>query len=255
MSHTFAVTIQQRLDRWEARAEWPLASVAAVFLAAYSVEVLVQPHGLAARAVDLATLLTWAVFTADYAARLYLADDRKQWFRTHLVDLAIVLLPLLRPLRLLRLVVLIGVIQKAVGHAIRGKVILYTISGAVLLVYVASLAVLQAERGQPDAHITNFGDAIWWAITTITTVGYGDMYPVTTTGRVIAALLMIGGISLVGSITATIASWIVQTVAVDDAASAAVTAAHINELRAEIASLREELRSPAVEGPGTDHRP
>nr|MDT0526509.1 two pore domain potassium channel family protein [Streptomyces sp. DSM 41633] len=82
-----------------------------------------------------------------------------------------------------------------------------------------------------------------------------DMYPVTTTGRVIAALLMIGGISLVGSITATIASWIVQTVAVDDAASAAVTAAHINELRAEIASLREELRSPAVEGSGTDHRP
>ena len=254
MSHTFAVTIQQRLDRWEARAEWPLASVAAVFLAAYSVEVLVQPHGLAARAVELATWLTWAVFTADYAARLYLADDRKQWFRTHLVDLAIVLLPLLRPLRLLRLVVLIGVIQKAVGHAIRGKVIIYTISGAVLLVYVASLAVLQAERGHPDAHITDFGQAIWWAITTITTVGYGDMYPVTTTGRVIAALLMIGGISLVGSITATIASWIVQTVAVDDAASAAVTAAHINELRAEIASLREELRSPAVEGSGTDHR-
>lgn len=65
--------MQQRLDRWEARAEWPLASVAAVFLAAYSVEVLVQPHGVAARFVELATLVTWAVFTADYAARLYLA--------------------------------------------------------------------------------------------------------------------------------------------------------------------------------------
>lgn len=57
--------------------------------------------------------------------------------------------------------------------------------------------------------------------TSITTVGYGDMYPVTTTGRVIAALLMIGGISLVGSITATIASWIVQTVTVDETATAA----------------------------------
>ncbi|WP_166905681.1 potassium channel family protein [Mycobacterium sp. DL440] len=250
------MTTQQRLDRWEARAEWPLATVAAIFLAAYTVEVLVQPYGLAARVVELATLLTWAVFTADYVARLYLADNRVHWFRTHLVDLAIVVLPLLRPLRLLRLVVLIGVIQKAVGHAIRGKVVLYTISGAVLLVYVASLAVLQAERGQPDAHITNFGDAIWWAITTITTVGYGDMYPVTTTGRVIAALLMIGGISLVGSITATIASWIVQTVAIDDAAAAAVTAEHINDLRAEIASLRDELRrAPAIEGAGGDHRP
>jgi voltage-gated potassium channel len=241
VSHTLAVTTQQRLDKWETRAEWPLALVAAIFLVAYSVQVLVQPRGLASHAFHLATLLTWGVFTVDYAARLYLAEDRMRWFRTHLVDLAIVVLPLLRPLRLLRLVVLIGVIQKAVGHAIRGKVVLYTISGAILLVYVASLAVLQAERGTPGAHIVNFGDAVWWAVTTITTVGYGDMYPVTTTGRVIAALLMIGGISLVGSITATIASWIVQRVATDESANAAVTAAHLNELRAEIALLREDL--------------
>ncbi|MFN3001653.1 potassium channel family protein [Mycolicibacterium wolinskyi] len=246
---------QRRLDNWEHRAEWPLAAVAAVFLAAYTVEVLVQPHGLAARAINMATLLTWAVFTADYVARLYLAPDRKQWFVTHLFDLMIVLLPLLRPLRLLRLIVLISVLQKAVGNAIRGKVVLYTISGAVLLVYVASLAVLQAERGAPDAHITDFGDAVWWAITTITTVGYGDMYPVTTTGRVIAALLMIGGISLVGSITATIASWIVQSVTVDETATAAATAAHINQLRAEIASLREELRgAPVIDGSESQYR-
>lgn len=96
---------------------------------------------------------------------------------------------------------------------------------------------------------------MWWAITTITTVGYGDMYPVTTTGRVIAALLMIGGISLVGSITATIASWIVQSVADDDNATAAATAAHINELRSEIASLRDELRQAPANGSGTDRRP
>lgn len=56
------------------------------------------------------------------------------------------LLPLLRPLRLLRLVVLVGALQKAIGNAIRGKVIIYTISGAVLLVYVGALAVYEAER-------------------------------------------------------------------------------------------------------------
>ncbi|WP_280831881.1 potassium channel family protein [Mycolicibacterium frederiksbergense] len=248
--------MQQRLDRWEARAEWPLATVAAVFLAAYSVNVLAQPQGLARWAIHAVSLLTWAAFTADYAARLYLADDRKRWFRTHLIDLAVVVLPLLRPLRLLRLIVLIGALQKAIGHAIRGRVVLYTISGAIMLVYVSSLAVLQTERGAPGAHITNFGDAVWWAITTITTVGYGDMYPVTTTGRVIAALLMIGGISLVGSITATIASWIVQHVSTEESANAAATASHINELRAEIALLREELRrAPVIEASGTDHRP
>ncbi|MCX8555902.1 potassium channel family protein [Mycolicibacterium mucogenicum] len=233
---------QDRLDRWEHRAEWPLAAVAALFLAAYSIEVLVQPKGLVARLLTLVTMLAWAVFTADYAARLYLAPDRKDWFLRHLVDLAIVLLPLLRPLRLLRLVVLVGALQKAIGNAIRGKVIIYTISGAVLLVYVGALAVYEAERGAPDAHITSFGLAVWWAMTTITTVGYGDMYPVTTTGRVMASLMMIGGISLVGSITATIASWIVQTVSIDDQKQDAVTAAHIEDLRDEIAQLRELLR-------------
>lgn len=236
---------QDRLDRWEHRAEWPLAAVAALFLAAYSIEVLVQPHGLVARLVNLVTMLAWAVFTADYAARLYLAPDRKQWFFRHLVDLAVVLLPLLRSMRLFRLVVLVGALQKAIGNAIRGKVIVYTISGAVLLVYVGALAVLEAERGAPDAHITTFGQALWWAMTTITTVGYGDMYPVTTTGRVFAALLMIGGISLVGSITATIASWIVQSVSVEDEKHDAVTTAHIVELRSEIAELRELLRAKA----------
>ena len=109
-------------------------------------------------------------------------------------------------------------------------------------VYVGALAVYEAERGAPDAHITTFGHALWWAMATITTVGYGDMYPVTTTGRVMASLMMIGGISLVGSITATIASWIVQTVSIDDQKQDAVTAAHIEDLRGEIAQLRELLR-------------
>ncbi|WP_285032059.1 potassium channel family protein [Mycolicibacterium sp. lyk4-40-TYG-92] len=238
---------QDRLDRWEHRAEWPLAAVAALFLAAYSIEVLAQPHGLVAQLLTLVTWLAWAVFTADYAARLYLAPDRKEWFLRHLVDLAIVLLPLLRPLRLIRLVVLVSALQKALGNAIRGKVIIYTISGAVLLVYVGALAVYEAERGAPDAHITSFGLAVWWAMTTITTVGYGDMYPVTTTGRVMASLMMIGGISLVGSITATIASWIVQSVSDDDKQQDAVTAAHIEDLRDEIAQLRELLRDKVAD--------
>ena len=241
------MTTQDRLDRWEHRAEWPLAAVAALFLAAYSIEVLAQPHGLVAQLLTLVTWLAWAVFTADYAARLYLAPDRKQWFLRHLIDLAIVLLPLLRPLRLIRLVVLVSALQKALGNAIRGKVIIYTISGAVLLVYVGALAVYEAERGAPDAHITSFGLAVWWAMTTITTVGYGDMYPVTTTGRVMASLMMIGGISLVGSITATIASWIVQSVSDDDKQQDAVTAAHIEDLRGEIAQLRELLRDKVAD--------
>ena len=246
MPHTRGMTTQDRLNKWDHRAEWALAAVALVFLGAYSIEVLLQPHGLAQHAVDAVTYLTWAVFAVDYVARLYLASDRRTWFFRHLVDLAVVLLPLFRPLRLLRLVVLIGALEKAVGAAIRGRVVLYTICGAVLLVYVSSLAELQSEREVAGAHITSFGDALWWAMSTITTVGYGDVYPVTTTGRLIAALLMIGGISLVGSITATIASWVIQSVSIEDQVHAKVTATEIDDLRGEIIQLRELLQQNAL---------
>lgn len=231
----------ERLDRWEHRAEWPLAAAALVFIVAYSIDVLVQPRGVFAAVVGAVTWLTWLLFAIDYVIRLSMAPDRKRWFIRHLVDLGIVVLPFFRPLRLVRLIVLVGALQKAVGNAIRGKVIMYTISGAVVLVYVSSLAVLDAERPHPEAHIEHFGDALWWSITTITTVGYGDMYPVTTSGRIVAAMLMVGGISLVGSITATFASWIVERV--DETHDRKVASARqVEELRDEVRRLTEIIQ-------------
>jgi voltage-gated potassium channel len=244
---SFPMTGESKLEIWEQRTEWPLAGVALLFLGAYAVEVLAQPAGAAALAVRAVTLGSWLLFVIDYVVRLCLAPDRLRWFFRHLFDFAIVVLPMMRPLRLLRLVTLIAVLQRAAGHAIRGRVVLYTVSGAVLLVFVASLAVLQSERGYPGAHIVNFPDALWWSMTTITTVGYGDMTPVSSTGRVIAVLLMIGGISLVGSISATLASWIVQRVTDEDSAGRMVTTAHIDQLLGEIQQLRNELQRLAGE--------
>jgi voltage-gated potassium channel len=239
---------QSRLQYFEHRTEWPLAAVAIAFLALYSVQVLAQPRGAAAHAVDIALFALYLVFVVDYAARLYLADPRGKWFFRHLFDLALVVLPFMRPLRLLSLAVVIDVLQRAVGHTIRGKVIVYTVCGAVVLIYAGSLAILQAERGRPGATITSFGNAVWWAITTVTTVGYGDLSPVTTMGRVVAVALMIGGITLVGTVTATLASWIVQRVAEEDTAKEAATRAQIDELRDEIRRLSNLLtddRRPA----------
>jgi voltage-gated potassium channel len=234
-------TDSRRLERWESRTEWPLAAIAVVFLVAYAVDVLAQPDGATALAVEVIAWGSYVLFAADYVIRLSMADDRWRWIFRHLFDLAIVLLPLLRPLRLVRLAILIAALHRAVGNAIRGRVVIYTISAAVLVVFVASLAVLDSEREGADPHITNFGEALWWSITTITTVGYGDLTPVTATGRVIAVLLMIGGISLVGSITATLASWIVQRVADEQAAEQTVTTAHINRVLGEIDRLRAEV--------------
>ncbi|BBX62074.1 voltage-gated potassium channel [Mycobacterium saskatchewanense] len=229
-------------QRWEQRTEWPLAIVALIFLAVYSVQVLGQPHGREAHDLDVASWVAWGMFVVDYLVRLSLAPDRRQWFVRHLFDLLVVALPLMRPLRLLRLVVLVGALQKAIGNVVRGRILLYTISGVILLIYVASLAILDQERGHPGAKIQSFGEAVWWAISTVTTVGYGDQYPITVPGRVIAVLLMVGGISLIGVVTASLASWIVQRVAETDTANQAATASHIEELRAEIQALSQELR-------------
>lgn len=153
----------------------------------------------------------------------------------------VVALPALRPLRLLRLLVVVSVLQRAIGTAIRGRVAVYTISSAILFLYAASLAIYETERDVPGASIASFGDALWWSITTVTTVGYGDYSPVTTQGRVIAACLMIGGISLIGVVTATIASWIVERVSEGDDANAAATRAQIDELREEVQNLQTLL--------------
>jgi voltage-gated potassium channel len=233
------------LERWEDRTEWPLACIAVVFLVAYSVQVLAHPVGLTSHVLDVVLFALWAGFAIDYLIRLTLAHQRMRWFVRHMLDFVIVVVPFLRPLRLLRLVVIVAALQKAFGDAIRGRVVIYTAASAVVLVYAASLAVLEAERSDPSAHIKNFGDAVWWSITTITTVGYGDFYPVTTDGRLVAVLLMIGGISLIGMITATVATWIVHRVAEEDITKQAATAAQIEELRTQITQLTTLLTATA----------
>ena len=75
------------------------------------------------------------------------------------------------------------------------------------MVYLGAVGVLDSERDAHGANITSFGDALWWASTTISTFGYGDRYPVTTQGQVIAVGLMIVGIGLLGLLTAGFAAW------------------------------------------------
>jgi voltage-gated potassium channel len=237
------MNIQTNLQRWERRSEWPLAVAALLFLGIFSVQVLVQPHGREAHVLWAVDWAIWGLFVLDYGVRLSLAPNRWHWFIRHLIDFAIVTLPFARPLRLLRLLVLIEVLQKAVGDAFRGRIVVYTVSGVVLLIYTASLAVFEKERYLHGATINSFGKAVWWSITTVTTVGYGDVYPVTNAGRVIAVLLMIGGISLVGVVTASLASWIIQCVAQEESQSQAATVGHIEDLRSEIRELTQELRA------------
>ncbi|WP_028269672.1 MULTISPECIES: potassium channel family protein [Arthrobacter] len=232
-------------QRYRDIAEWPLMGTALVFLTAYAWQVIGHIEGRQADVLEGVMWITWAVFAADYAANLWLADNRKRWFILNLHELLIVALPFFRPLRLLRLVTLLSVLHRTVGETLRGRVVTYVAGSAVLLVFVGALAVLDVEQNAPDAKILTFGDAAWWAITTITTVGYGDLFPVTPIGRMVAAALMMSGIAVLGVVTASIASWLVQRV--EENTEAAVESAEfpvradVRELLVEVAALRQEL--------------
>jgi voltage-gated potassium channel len=187
----------------------------------------------------------WTAFAIDYLVSLALARRRWRWFYRHLIDLAIVALPILRPLRLLRVASAFILLQRHAGTQFRGRIVVFAVGAAVLLVYVASLAELEAEYGHGGS-IQNIWDALWWAIVTITTVGYGDSTPVTVVGKLVAVCLMFGGVALIGVVTATLASWIVEHVAAEEAEEEQViTALQFDELRAEIRALREQLEKAA----------
>lgn len=237
---------------WKRRAEWPLTVAAVAFLVSYSVEVLVPglPRGvrLGLRVVDL---LTWALFVVDYVVQVALAPQRLRHVLRHIPDLLVVLLPLLRPLRLLRLLVLLRYLDRGAIRTLQGRVAAYVVLATVLVLYSGTLAGLDAERDAPGSTITTFGTALWWALTTITTVGYGDVYPVTTQGRVVAGVLMVAGVALLGAVTATLSSTLVARVTADgprrtDRPLASAT----SDLEAEVARLRSLLEGHGIAVPG-----
>jgi voltage-gated potassium channel len=236
-------------------AEWPLTVVAGLFLAAYAWPVLEPGMGAGLRrGCSVATVAIWVVFAGDFLLRLVLARRRMRFVRAHLVDLLVLVLPLLRPLRALRVVTALNRLNHRASSSLRGRAMVYVVGGVGLLGFTAAVAVLDAERSQPEANIKNFGDAAWWAVTTITTVGYGDRYPTTSAGRIAGVGLMLGGIALLGVVTAALASWFVEHVSrqerdeVDLREQVLVLAAEVRALRVELGRTRGEPESRVQAG-------
>lgn len=188
-----------------------LTALAVIYLAAFSYPAFVDPVPADVQVVlDSIQWLVWGVFAIDVAYGLTKSTNRKQYVKSHPLEILSVALPVLRPLRLLRLVTIGSlVIQRvAVGRqfAITLKVFLFSI----LIAYIAAVQITIVERPVESSNIKSFGDGLWWALTTVTTVGYGDRFPTTTEGRAIAFGLMLVGISLMGVITASVAAWFVK---------------------------------------------
>ncbi len=135
---------------------------------------------------------------------------------SHPLEIVAVALPMLRPLRLLRLISFGSLVLEKVSIGKSVGITIKVIVTTLFFGYIAAIQITIIERVSPSGNIKNFSDGLWWAFTTITTVGYGDRYPTTTEGRILAVCLMVLGISLLGVVSATIAAWFVRLMQNDD---------------------------------------
>jgi voltage-gated potassium channel len=246
------------LETIERYTEIPLLGLAAVFAVIIVVPLVVEMDPEWNAVLDELEWLIWGIFLADLSVKTYLAESRLEYLKRNWFAVITVALPFLRPLRVLRLLRLLRVV--VVFAAVSPRFLrFFTLHGlhkalAVIGVVIAASAGLvtyfERDAGGP---IKTIADGLWWALATVTTVGYGDAYPVTLPGRGVAVFLMLVGIAWFGIVTANLAAFLVEPG--EDKLSEvvkrldrieAMLAAHIE--KSENGSQEEQLRSIAEVG-------
>jgi voltage-gated potassium channel len=179
--------------------------LALVFLANFVLGWLVihPPQWLTTIGVVI-SVAVWFAFVVDYVVRLSLSHPRWSFVKTHPLDLLMVALPMLRLLRV------VLVLRKAFRQISTQRIASSLFLIVAAFVSAAALIEWRVESQAPNANITTIGDSFWWAIVTTTTVGYGDEYPVTPVGRIVASALMLVGIGLLGTVSAAVAAWFIK---------------------------------------------
>jgi voltage-gated potassium channel len=223
--------VNSRAQATERRLEWPLLAAALLTIPAIVIEQSNVGEPFDATAIVLNWTI-WTAFVIEIALMLSVVDDRWRWLRDHPLDVAIVVLTppflpaslqaarvfrLLRLVRLLKLAVLLRRLLSTEGVRDASVFALITILGG-------GAAFAAVEQGHHDQPVSAW-DGVWWAITTVTTVGYGDLSPVTNGGRAIAIVVMVVGIGFVAIVTAAAAERFMRS----------------REAEAERAELRERL--------------
>lgn len=238
--------------------ELPLLILALVMVPLLVVPLVMElPSGVEATflAVDW---LIWAAFAFEYVVRLILTERRWHFVRREWPSLLLILLPFLRPLRivrsaralrLLRLARLVSALSKS-GQLGQRLLVRHKLHYALLItgaVVVATAGVMSAVEEGGGGSIDSFGDALWWAVTTVTTVGYGDYFPVTPAGRGVAAFLMVAGIALFGVLTANVAAFFIEQ---EQAAEVDPVVERLNEVLRRLEQIERRLDGQPISGEG-----
>ena len=229
---------EKNLAEWEDRSSRPMFVASVLYLLAFAAPIMStriqEPYD---GYLNIIQMILWGLFAADYCIRLYLAPRRLYFITHNLMNLAIVLLPAWRIVSFLAMIHLTANRQYKRLSELGMKLFGYT----AIFIIMFALAIYSVESSEPGAMIRDLPTAYWWTFTTLATVGYGDVYPVTGIGRVIAVVVMLYGVGMVAVATGALASWIIEKIGGREEQEYPATKADVDDLRQEISELRALL--------------
>ncbi len=233
---------EARVEAYEQRTSFAMVVLALVYLGIFTIQVLAT--GLSQTQQSLLNIVSngiWLSFVIDLVIRVVLAPRRIDYLVHHPIDVIAVVIPAFRALRVLR-VITAGqwLVQRGARLAV-GRAAMAICVAVVFLALLGALSVLSAERGAPGSNINSFGEALWWAAETISTVGYGDAYPVTFEGRIVAVGLMVLGISLLGIVSAGLASSLLTRLRGEQDSEIRLVLRKLDALEKQLADLHTRL--------------
>ena len=229
---------EKNLAAWEDRTSTPMFVASVLYLLAFAAPIMStriqEPYD---GYLNIIQMILWGLFAADYCVRLYLAPRRLYFITHNLMNLAIVLLPAWRIVSFLAMIHLTANRQYKRLSELAMKLFGYT----AIFIIMFALSIYSVESSEPGSMIRDLPTAYWWTFTTLATVGYGDVYPITGIGRVIAVVVMLYGVGMVAVATGALASWIIEKIGGREEQEYPATKADVDDLRQEISELRALL--------------
>jgi voltage-gated potassium channel len=197
------------VDRIEHITRFPMAILGVAWLVVGIVVLTSKANGSVSITLVAALFILWAVVLVEYVVRLVVTPDRRGYLSRRWVEPATVVVPPLQGWHLVgieKMSLLIHEGELRMEAILKHHSLFRVLIAAAGTLFLGAWLVLLFEENAKGSNIHTYPDAVWWAIVTVTTVGYGDRYPVTAGGRIVAAILMLVGIGLIGVLTATVAS-------------------------------------------------
>ncbi len=197
------------VDRIEDVTKYPMVLLGTAWLVIGVIVLTTDVNHTASQALVAILFALWAIMLVEYLVRLVVSPDARGYVKRRWVEPATVMLPPLQGWRLVgieKMGLLVHEAELRLESILKHHSLFRVLLAAIATLVLGAWLVLLFEENTKGSNIHSYPDALWWAIVTVTTVGYGDRYPVSPGGRIVAAVLMLVGIGLIGVLTATVAS-------------------------------------------------